>query len=126
MTEEEERRENKITLSRWEAKILQSVRREGKSEKEIAKHVGLDVSTVSQLVTELMTKGFMERQMKKRRWRTSYDEYFTITPEGLAALEIVRGNNPLDNMSEFLDSLPIRVPEDAIRIAFRVARFILK
>ena len=40
-------------LSRWELRILSSVRKEVKSEKKIAKDIGLDTLTTSQLITGL-------------------------------------------------------------------------
>ena len=116
MSSEEERRKNKTTLSRWEVGILQSITREGKSEKEIAKDIRLEVSTVSELITNLMMRGLVEKKMKKRRFPPSYEEYFTITPEGLATLEIVGGAGPLGGVPTQFN--------DAIGTIFRLVRFI--
>jgi hypothetical protein len=41
------------SLSRWELRILSSVRKEVKSEKKIAKNIGLNTLTTSQLITGL-------------------------------------------------------------------------
>lgn len=117
MSSEEERRKGKTALNRWEIRILQSITREGKSEKEIAKDIQLDVSTVSELVTELIMKGFVEQKMKRHRFPPSYEEYFTITPEGLATLEIVGGAGPLGG------SMPTQF-NDAIRTIFRLIRYL--
>lgn len=47
------------SLSRWELGILSSVRKEVKSEKKITKDIGLNALTTSQLITGLMSKGYI-------------------------------------------------------------------
>ena len=65
-------------LSRWELKILGSISKEAKAEKKIAKDIALNALTTSQLITGLMSKGYIERIISKGRIRRySYTEKFT-------------------------------------------------
>jgi predicted transcriptional regulator len=120
------------TLRRWELRILSSIKKEVKSEKQIAKHVSLNVLTTSQLITGLMMKGYIERIMIRGRIkRFSYTERFAITQEGLAALEqFSRWNSPWNQLIELIkqDSyeLPLKMTIDAIRISSKLVKFILK
>jgi predicted transcriptional regulator len=119
-------------LSRWELRILSSVRKEVKSEKKIAKDVGLNALTTSQLITGLMSKSYIERTVSKGRiGRNSYTEKFAITQEGLTMLEeFTRRNSPWNQLTELLRQesyeLPLKMTIGAVRITYRLAKFVLK
>jgi predicted transcriptional regulator len=119
-------------LSRWELRILNSVRKEVKSEKKIAKDIGLNALTTGQLITELMLKSYLERTVSKGRIRRhSYTEKFVITQDGLAILEeFTRRNNPWNQLTELLRQesyeLPLKMTIGAVRIAYRFAKFVLR
>jgi predicted transcriptional regulator len=120
------------TLRRWELRILSSIKKEVKSEKQIAKHISLNALTTSQLITGLMMKGYIEKIMTRGRIkRYSYTERFAITQEGLAALEqFSRWNSPWNQLIELIkqDSyeLPLKLTIDAIRISSKLVKFVLK
>jgi DNA-binding MarR family transcriptional regulator len=112
------------TLSRWELRILSSIRKEAKSEKKIAKDIALNALTTSQLITGLMSKGYIERTMSKARISYSYRERFSITQEGLSMLdEFIRRNSPWNHLRQ---ELPLKMIIGAVRIAYGLAKFILK
>ena len=113
------------TLSRWELRILSSIRKEAKSEKKIAKDIALNALTTSQLITGLMSKGYIERTMSKARiGRYSYRERLSITQEGLSMLdEFIRRNSPWNHLRQ---ELPLKMIIGAVRIAYGLAKFILK
>jgi DNA-binding MarR family transcriptional regulator len=119
-------------LSRWELRILSSVRKEVKSEKKIAKDIGLNALTTSQLITGLMSKGYIERTVSKGRIRRhSYIEKFAITHEGLSILEeFTRRNGSWDQLTDFLRQesyeLPLKMTIGAVRIGYRLTKFVLK
>lgn len=119
-------------LRRWELRILSSIRKEVKSEKQIAKHISLNTLTTSQLITGLMMKGYIDRILTKGRLRRySYTERFAITQEGLAALEVFnRWNSPWNQLIELIkqesSDLPLKMTIDAMRIASKLIKFVLK
>lgn len=119
-------------LRRWELRILSSLKKEVKSEKQIAKHVSLNTLTTSQLITGLMMKGYVERILTRGRLRRySYTERFAITQEGLAALEVFnRWNSPWNQLIELIkqesSDLPLKMTIDAMRIASKLVKFVLK
>lgn len=119
-------------LRRWELRILSSIRKEVKSEKQIAKHISLNTLTTSQLITGLMMKGYIERILTRGRLRRySYTERFAITQEGLAVLEVFnRWNSPWNQLIEIIkletSDLPLKVTIDALRIASKLIKFVLK
>jgi DNA-binding MarR family transcriptional regulator len=116
-------------LSRWELRILSSVRKEVKSEKKIAKDIGLNALTTSQLITGLMSKSYIVRTVSRGRIILhSYTEKFAITQEGLSIFEeFSRRNTPWD---QFLGresyELPLKMTIGAVRIAYRLTKFVLK
>ncbi len=115
-------------LSRWELKILASVRKEIRSEKKIAKDITLNVLTTSELITGLMSRGYLERIVSKSY---SYTEKFAITQEGLAVLEeFNRGNSPWNQLTELIRQepyeLPLKMTIGAVRVAYKLTKFILK
>jgi DNA-binding MarR family transcriptional regulator len=121
-------------LSPWEIRILRVVRSETRQEKAIARCVRLNDLIVAEFVTELMLKGYIER--RRRRWMLFFSrEYFSITLEGLAALEAAEGS--VDRIMEFLkDSgqklageIMTAMPPlawDAAKATYKMAKFILK
>ncbi len=120
------------TLTQWELSILSSIRKEAKSEKKIAKDIQLNTFTTSQLITGLISKGYIERTMRKAKIRRhSYIEKFAVTQEGLSMLEeFARRNSPWNQLAKFIgqDSyeLPLKMTIGAVRIAYRLVKFVLK
>jgi len=78
---------NSELVIRLEFKILGLIiKNQTKTENKIAKAVCLDTVIVSQLITNLMSKGYIERARRRRLLFFSRD-YFYITIDGIAALE---------------------------------------
>ncbi len=73
-------------LGKWEIQILQCVRAKSRTEKQIAKMIGLDISIVSPMITDLMMKGHLD-VITKRRLYFFFRKFYALTPDGLAALE---------------------------------------
>jgi predicted transcriptional regulator len=115
-------------------RILESVRGGSRHEKAIVKDIRLAERIVAEVVTDLMFKGYIER--RRRRWMLFFSrEYFSITFEGLAALEAARSD--LDRIMEILkergqqmvDAILEEMPplaSGAIKATYRAAKFILK
>ena len=115
------------TLSRWELAILSSIRKELKSEKKIAKHISLNALTTSQLITGLLSRGYIERIVIKNRLRRySYTEKFVLTQEGLVILEEFTRRNSLWIQLQESYELPLKMTIGAVRIGYRLAKFVLK
>jgi DNA-binding MarR family transcriptional regulator len=119
-------------LTEWELRILSSIRKEDKSEKKIAKDIQLNTFTTSQMITGLISKGYIERTINKARIRRYlYIEKFAVTQEGLSMLEeFTRRNSPWNKVTEFIGQesydLPLKVTIGAVRIAYRLVKFVLK
>ena len=62
------------------------------TEKKIAKELSLDISIVSNLITDLMLLGYIQR-LRKRKMYFSSREYFSATIDGLMALEANQRNS---------------------------------
>ena len=88
----------KVNLNQWEIKILKSIKSKSKTEKTISKQVRLNTSIVSELITDLMNKGYTI-MTSKRRMFFFYSEYFSTTLDGLMALEVIKRSN--DNNNRF-------------------------
>src|SRR5688572_7291734 len=74
-------------LSKREIQILNCIKGQSRTEKQIAKMTRLDIIfTVSPLITELMLKGYVET-IRRRRLFFFSREYCIITADGLGALE---------------------------------------
>jgi DNA-binding MarR family transcriptional regulator len=126
-----------ISLNQWEIQILKCIKTNSKTEKKIAKEIGIDISVISPLITNLMLLGFVERT-RKRRMHFSSREYFSTTIEGLAALEeAIRGTSNIfwNQLSSILKShgeriliewsnksLPFKVTLGAIKMTYRIAK----
>jgi DNA-binding MarR family transcriptional regulator len=78
-------------LTRLESLILKCTKSKPKSEAKISKEVKTNLPIVSQIITDLMLKGLMERT-RKRRILFANREYFSTSLEGLIALERTRRN----------------------------------
>jgi DNA-binding MarR family transcriptional regulator len=126
-----------ISLNQWEIQILKCIKTNSKTEKKIAKEIGVDISVISPLITNLMLLGFVERT-RKRRMHFLSREYFSTTMEGLAALEeAIRGTSNIfwNQLSSVLKShgerlliewsnksLPLKVTIGAIKMTYRLAK----
>ncbi len=86
-------------LSKREIQILNCIKGQSRTEKQIAKMARLDIFIVYPMITELMLKGYVET-IRRRRLFFFSREYCMITVEGLAALEQAR--NPFENLVELI------------------------
>ena len=89
----------RIGLSKREIQVLNCIKGKSRTEKQIARTVGLDTLIVSPLITELMLKGYVET-IRRRRLFFFSREYCIITTEGLDALEHAR--NLFENIVELI------------------------
>ena|SRR3712207_811462 len=88
-----------VGLNKREIQILNCIKSRSRTEKQIAKMIGLDTLIVSPLITELMLKGYVET-IRRRRLFFFSREYCIITTEGLDALEQAR--NLFENIVELI------------------------
>lgn len=127
-------------LQRLEYKVLQSIKIKAKTEKTIARQLDINVSIISQIITALMLKGFVERTMQRRMLFHSA-EYFSTTIEGLLVIEANTTGNMLpwsgvltvwkDISNKMLihhasQSLALRLGIGALRTTYRLVKFTLK
>ena len=132
--------ENEFALSRWEVQILKCIKSKAMTEKKIAKELSFDITIVSQLITDLMLQGYIER-FRKRKMYFSSREYFSATIDGLMALEASQRNfrgfwNQLSSMlkdqSEKMvlelsnRSVIFRFTYRALRGTYAITRFLIK
>ncbi|MDQ3836767.1 MAG: hypothetical protein M3270_07530 [Thermoproteota archaeon] len=89
----------RVELSKREIQILNCIKGQSRTEKQIAKMIKLDTLIVTPLVTELMLKGYLET-IRRRRLIFFSREYCIITVEGLDALEQTR--NLFENIVELI------------------------
>ena len=78
-------------LTRLETLILGCTKSKPKSEAKISREVKINLPIVSQVITDLMLKGLMERT-RRRRILLANKEYFSTSLEGLIALERAHRN----------------------------------
>jgi DNA-binding PadR family transcriptional regulator len=97
--QQQEKEEERVELSKHETQILNCIKSQSLTEKQIAKMTRLDIFVISPLITELMLKSYVET-IRRRRLFFFSREYCTITVEGLAALEQAR--NPFENLVELI------------------------
>ncbi|HYY66333.1 MAG TPA: hypothetical protein VE622_04315 [Nitrososphaeraceae archaeon] len=132
---------NNAALGQLEIQILKSIKSKSKTEKKIAKQVALNTSVVSQLITSLMLKGFIERT-RKRRLLFSSTEYFSATIEGVMALEMTMGSSNIFSWNHIISilkedgermilgltnkSLALRLTFEAIKTTYKLAKFTLR
>jgi DNA-binding MarR family transcriptional regulator len=86
-------------LSKREMQILNCIKDQSRTEKQIAKMIRLDIFIISPLITELMLKGYVEI-IRRRRLFFFSREYCIITVEGLDALE--QAKSPFENLLELI------------------------
>jgi DNA-binding MarR family transcriptional regulator len=72
-------------LTPVEILILECTKSKAKPETKISREVKINLPIVSQVITDLMLKGLIERTIKRRM--LFYNEYFSTNLEGLIALE---------------------------------------
>ena len=129
-------------LTRFEVLILRCTRSNPKTETKISSEIKINLPIVSQLITELMMKGLLERTKNRRPILFAKKEYFSTTIEGLIALEhIQRSGTPHTFLSQMINALKDsgqRIVEEATpnsltlklifgtaRLIYRVARYAL-
>ena len=123
-------------LLRLEYQVLKSIKVKSKTEKKIARQLAVNVSIISQVITALMLKGFVERTRERRM--LFYSEYFSTTMDGLLALEAnsVTIMHPCsrvlllcrDVANRMLiplasQSLAVRLVIGAVKTTYRLAKF---
>jgi DNA-binding MarR family transcriptional regulator len=96
-------------LSKREIQILNCIKGQSRTEKQISKMARLDIFIVSPLITELMLKGYVET-IRRRRLFFFSSEYCMITAEGLAALEQTR--NLFENIVELIRERALETIDD--------------
>ena len=129
-----------LLLQRLEYQILKSIKVKPKTEKKIAGQLDVNVSIISQIITGLMLKGYVERT-RQRRMLFYSAEYFSTTIEGLIAFEANTSATMLPwsrVLSMWQDiaysmliplasqSLSLRLGIMAVRTTYRLAKFTLK
>jgi DNA-binding MarR family transcriptional regulator len=77
---------------RFETMILRCTRNRAKTEIAISKEIKLNLPIVSQLVTDLMMKGLLQRTRNQRMMLFFRKDSFSTTIEGLLALEHIQRN----------------------------------
>ena len=75
-------------LTHLEIKIIRCTRSNAKTETRISKEIKVNLPTVSQLITDLMLKGFLQRTRNRRMIIFPKKDFFSTTIEGLTALEL--------------------------------------
>lgn len=126
-------------LLRLEYQVLKSIKVKSKTEKKIARQLGVNVSIISQVITGLMLKGFVERTRERRM--LFYSEYFSTTIDGLLALE-ARSATFIFPWSRVLllcrdianrmliplvgQSLAVRLGTGGVKTTYRLAKFTFK
>jgi predicted transcriptional regulator len=128
-------------LTRLESLILTCTKSKPKSEAKISREVKTNLPIVSQIITDLMLKGLMERT-RKRRILFANKEYFSTTLEGLVALERTRRNTAIyaffsqlyfglkDSSHRIIqeitmDSIALKLVIGSIKIVCRMAKYAL-
>jgi predicted transcriptional regulator len=126
-------------LLRLEYQVLKSIKVNSKTEKKIARQLGVNVSIISQVITGLMLKGFVERTRERRM--LFYSEYFSTTMDGLLALEansatimhpwsrvLLQCRDIANRMLIPLasQSLAVRLGIGAVKTTYRLAKFTFK
>jgi DNA-binding MarR family transcriptional regulator len=97
--EQQQYDKERVILNKREIQVLNCIKGKSRTEKKIAKMIGLDTLIVSPLITDLMLKGYVET-IRRRRLFFFSREYCVITTEGLDALEQAR--NLFENIVELI------------------------
>lgn len=125
-------------VDKWEIQILECVKAKSRTEKQIARMVGLDIPIVSQMITDLMMKGLLD-VITKRRLYFFFRKFYALTPDGLTALEsATKHDYSLDRVIQELKSMISDVIENArdqspafnatwhvANAGYKIAKFIL-
>ena len=132
--------DHSLRLQRLEYQVLKSIKVKSKTEEKIARQLDINVSIISQIITGLMLKGFVERT-RQRRMLFNSAEYFSTTIEGLIAFEANTSATMLPwsrVLSMWQDiaysmliplasqSLFLRIGIAAVKTTYRLAKFTLK
>jgi len=96
-------------LSTLNVQILSSIKSKSRTERQLARKIDIDILLLSPLITELMLLGYVET-IKRRRLYFFSREYFSITQEGLAALEKAR--SPMQNIIELVRERALQTVEN--------------
>ena len=96
-------------LSSVNAQILSYIKSKSRTEKQLARKLEIEILVLSPLITELMLKGYIETIKRHRLYFFSW-EYFSITPEGIAALE--KTKSPIQNIIELLRARALQSVEN--------------
>jgi DNA-binding MarR family transcriptional regulator len=115
--------------------ILKCIKDSPKTETKISKEVKINLPIVSEIVTDLMLKGYVERT-RRRRVLFASKEYFSTTLEGLIALEIAqRANKNPDFLSQVYVTLmekshkildEISTDSMILKLILGIAKFVLR
>ncbi len=121
-------------LSRLETSILRCTKSKPKTEKKISREVKINLPIVSQIITDLMLKGLMERTRRRGTLFTS-KEYFSTSIEGLIALESDgvlsqafvglkdSGRKILEDITS--DSVALKSILGAVKLVLRMTKYVL-
>ena len=101
-------------LTCFEIKILRCTRSNPKTETRISKEIKVNLPSVSQLITDLMMKGFLQRTRNQRMIFFPKKDFFSTTIEGLLALERNQRN---DSNRTFLSQMLYMVKDGGHIIA---------
>ena len=127
-------------LTSIEILILQCTKSKAKSETKISREVKINLPIVSQVITDLMFKGLIERTIRRRILFGK--EYFSTNIEGLIALERSRANTKkynffwqaISNMKDHSQSILVDLTSTSLslklilgtaRLMYRMARYVL-
>ena len=127
-------------LSSVEILILECTKSKAKSETKIAREVKINLPIVSQVITDLMFKGLIERTIRRRILFGK--EYFSTNMEGLIALEQSRASTKkytffwqaISNMKDRSQSILVDLTSTSItlklilgtaKLMCRMARYML-
>jgi hypothetical protein len=127
-------------LTSVEILILECTKSKAKSETKISREVKINLPIVSQVITDLMFKGLIERTVRRRILFGK--EYFSTNIDGLIALEQSRANtkkytffwqaisNMKDHSQSIIEdltstSLSLKLILGTARLMYRMARYVL-
>ena len=127
-------------LTSTEILILECTKSKAKSETKISKEVKINLPIVSQVITDLMFKGLIERTIRRRILFKK--EYFSTNIEGLIALEQSRTNTKkytffwqaVSNVKDRSQSILVDLTSTSItlklilgtaKLIYRMARYML-
>jgi hypothetical protein len=127
-------------LTSTEILILECTKSKAKSETKISREVRINLPIVSQVITDLMLKGLIERTIRRRVLFGK--EYFSTNIEGFIALEQSRANTKkytffwqaISNMKDHSQSILVDLTSTSLtlklilgtaKLMYRMARYVL-